>query len=119
MGSTGASLACRYDAWNRLVEVRSGENLVARYEYDGLGRRVKAHIDTASPYDGTIDVYRHFYYNNQWQLLETRTSTAENTEPEGLQPECQFVWSVRYIDSPVLRDKNTDADDQGDDVEQG
>jgi len=101
------------------VEVRSGENLVARYEYDGLGRRVKVHVDASIPYDGTIDVYRHFYYNNHWQLLETRTSAAENTEPEALQPVCQFVWSARYIDSPVLRDKNTDADGQGDDVEQG
>jgi len=59
-----------------------------------LGRRVKAHIDSQSPAapDG-IDLYRHFYYNNAWQILETRTSAAENTEPEGLQPEEQYVWS--------------------------
>jgi len=31
---------------NRLVEVADGERVHARYEYDGLNRRVKAHIDS-------------------------------------------------------------------------
>jgi len=32
-------------------------------------------------------------------------------QPETLQPEYQYMWSARYIDAPVLRDKNTDGDD--------
>jgi RHS repeat-associated protein len=32
-----------------------------------------------------------------------------------LQPTYQYVWSRRYIDAPVLRDKNTDADGLCDD----
>jgi len=35
------TFACEYDAWHRLVEVKDGANVVAKYEYDGLGRRVK------------------------------------------------------------------------------
>lgn len=45
-----------------------------------------------------------------WQLLETRKPTSENTEPEGLEPEYQYVWSARYIDAGALRDKNTGTD---------
>ncbi|MCX5647512.1 MAG: hypothetical protein NTX40_00200 [Planctomycetota bacterium] len=73
-----STYACKYDAWNRLTEVKSGEIVVAK-------------------------------------LLETRLSTSENTEPQTLQPEYQYVWSVRYLDAPVLRDKNTDDDDLCDD----
>ncbi|MDR2345328.1 MAG: hypothetical protein LBE18_04610, partial [Planctomycetaceae bacterium] len=32
----------KYDAWNRLVEVRdSNDNLIAQYEYNGLNQRIK------------------------------------------------------------------------------
>ncbi len=40
---------CKYDAWNRLTEVKQGETVVAIYEYDELSRRVKKHIDEQSP----------------------------------------------------------------------
>jgi len=99
-----STYTCAYDAWNRLVEVKDGSNVVARYEYDGLGRRTKKHIDTDD--DGTCDHYQHFYYNASWQLLETRLSDSEGTAPATLHPEYQYVWSAKYIDSPVLRDKN-------------
>ena len=49
-----------YDAWNRLVEVKDGStNVVAKYEYDGLNRRIKKHIDSASPGSpaGGVDTY--------------------------------------------------------------
>ncbi len=65
-----------------------------------------------------MDIYRHFFYNSSWQIVETRKATSEqgeNTQPETLQPEYQYVWSLRYIDAPILRDKNTDADDLCDD----
>jgi len=102
------------DAWNRLAEVKSGANVVGKYEYDGLNRRIKKHIDTQAPAEPNgVDTYRHFYYNISWQIVETRKSTSENTEPEAtLEPEYQYVWSLRYIDAAVLRDKNDlDSDD--------
>ena len=122
-----ASFACRYDAWNRLVQVfvdadssgtfNTGDVEVARYEYDGTNRRAKAHVDSQAPGnpDG-IDAWRHFYYTSDWQVLETRrTTSAENDGPETLQPEYQFVWSVRYVDALLRRDKNGDENDLCDD----
>ncbi|MCX5647516.1 MAG: RHS repeat-associated core domain-containing protein [Planctomycetota bacterium] len=87
--------------------------MIARYEYDALNRRAKVFINTDT--DDDFDEFRHFYYNAGWQILETRLSTSENTEPQTLQPEYQYVWSLRYMDAPVLRDKNTDSDDLCDD----
>jgi len=62
-----------------------------------------------------VDAYVHFFYNQGWQELESRRTTSENTGPESVQPQYQYVWSRRYIDAPVLRDKNTDADGLCDD----
>ena len=42
-------------------------------------------------------------------------STVENSVPESLLPVYQYVWSLRYIDAPVLRDKNTHSDSTYDD----
>ncbi len=99
-----------YDAWNRLVEVKSGANVVLKCEYDGLDRRTKKFINTGV--DQVYDEFRHFFYNSGWQILETRKSTSvEDAAPDGLQPEYQYVWSLRYIDAPVLRDENTNAND--------
>ncbi len=108
-----ATYTATYDAWNRLVEVKSGANVVLKCEYDGLNRRTKKCINTGE--DQVCDEFRHFFYNSGWQILETRLSESENTAPDGLQPEYQYVWSLRYIDAPVLRDENTDEDDLCDD----
>jgi len=114
-----AVYACKYDAWNRLTFIwvdsdadgtaDAGETVIARYEYDGLNRRVKKHLNADT--DDDFDAFQHFFYNSGWQLLETRKSTSENNGPETLYPEYQYVWSVRYIDAPVLRDENKDSDD--------
>ena len=89
---------------------------MGRYEYDGLGsaREVARGFGEPGSPNG-IDAYVHFFYNQGWQELESRRSTSENTGPESLQPQYQYVWSRRYIDAPVLRDKNTDADGLCDD----
>ena len=119
---------------------------------------MKKHVDSDSPGDPDgVDAYRHFFYDSgwpvmseaewlamsgvlsvpkggvEWQVLEERVSSSENTQPETLQPEYQYppswrghygvagVWSVRYtrhggqVDAAVLRDENTDADDLCDD----
>ena len=87
----------------------AGETVIARYEYDALNRRTKEFINADT--DDDFDSFRHFYYTFGWQLLETRLSDSENTGPETLQPEYQYVWSVRYLDAAVLRDENKDSDD--------
>jgi RHS repeat-associated protein len=114
--SLNTALTCTWDAWNRLVEVKQGAVVMGHYEYDALGRRVKSHVDSQSPGSPNgVDAYVHYFYNSGWQELESRVSASENTGPESLQPTYQYVWSRRYIDAPVLRDKNTDADGLCDD----
>ncbi len=93
------------DAWNRLVEVRaddSGEpgDLIAEYEYDGANRRInKTFAD---------DMGVEHFYNHDWQMLEERAVDDEGT-PTAVN---QYVWSARYVDAPVLRfhDANADGD---------
>ena len=63
--SPATGLTCTWDAWNRLVEVKEGATVVGRYEYDGLGRRVKSHVDSQSPGNPNgVDAYVHFFYNS-------------------------------------------------------
>jgi len=100
-----------YDSWNMLREVKSGEFIVAKFEYDGLNRRVKKHFDSQPPGNpDRIDKYRHYFYNAAWQLIETRVTTTEADAPDSLDPEYQYVWSLRYIDAPILRDENKNSD---------
>jgi RHS repeat-associated protein len=104
-----------YDAWNRLVKVRADDSgnpgdLLAEYEYDGTKRRVEKEVTDA----GGGPAHVHYYYNDNWQLLEECSLDAE----EELIASNQYVWSPRYIDSPVARfhDGNGDGDllDPGD-----
>ncbi|NUQ66081.1 MAG: RHS repeat-associated core domain-containing protein, partial [Pirellulales bacterium] len=114
--SPANGLTVKYDAWNRLVEVKDAQTVVGKYEYDGQNRRIKKHIDSQSPESPNgIDRYEHFYYNSAWQILEIRDTTTESDQPESLQPKYQYVWSARYIDAPVLRDENADANGLCDD----
>ena len=114
--SLADGLTATYDAWNRLVKVKDGEKVIARYEYDGLNRRITSHIDSGAPSNPSgIDTYVHYYHNSAWQILETRQSDTPSTEPETLQPKHQYVWSQRYIDAAVLRDENTSANGLCDD----
>ncbi len=122
--SLANGLTLKYDAWNRLVQVTDGGTIVAKYEYDGDGRRIKKHIDSQSPSSPNgIDRYEHLFYASvgtavelpAQQLVETRNTTTENDQPESLQPKYQWLWSPRYIDAPILRDENTDTDGLCDD----
>ena len=56
---------------------RGGDSGGRRYEYDGTSRRIKAAVDSQAPAepDG-VDAWRHFYYNADWQVLETRRTTV-------------------------------------------
>jgi RHS repeat-associated protein len=85
----GSGNTFSYDAWNRLV----GNGVVARYSYDGLGRRVtERHL-----------LISDLYYSDQWQVLEERT--------RGIAPaQAQNVWSPVYVDALVLRDQSSRGD---------
>ena len=103
-----ATWVCQYDAWNRLAQVLDismGFNTVARYEYDGLNRRVVKNM-----YDGgMLDHRLHFYYNESWQVLEVR---REESSVESEDPVEQFVWHPYYIDALATRFWDAAADGQ-------
>jgi RHS repeat-associated protein len=79
-----------YDAWNRLVQVKSGSTVLASFAPDALGRRVVENTGTA----------HDLYYSAAWQVLEERIS--------GVAYE-QYVWSSVYVDALVERDRDADA----------
>jgi len=92
----------KYDAWNRLVEVRrsgGSQNLIAACTYDGLGRRIKKVVSNSGDRDGT----QWFYYDRRWRVLEVRD--------EADRPDRQFVWGATYIDEAIAMDVDTDNDD--------
>jgi RHS repeat-associated protein len=104
-GDETAPVHLTYDAWNRLTEVRAdneGEpgDLVASYEYDGLNRRIQKTTDNGQR-------TTHFFYNEQWQVIEERSTNNQQQATIA-----QYVWDARYIDSPVVRfhDSNADGD---------
>ena len=87
----------KYDAWNRLTEVKDGASTVATYEYDGLNRRIVKTVGS--------DV-EHYYYNTNWQLLEVRSGSETGTVIEA------YIWHPHYVDALAARfwDSNADGD---------
>ena len=90
-----------YDAWNRLVaayeddgdgvfEPGTDDTLLAGHKYDGLNRRIKKTDDSGWGH--------HYYYNRDWQIVDDRTVN----DWEVVQSIDQYVWSSRYVDSPVV-----------------
>ena len=52
--------------------------MVARYKYDGLGRWVERGIDGEAPNDPDgVDVYRHFFDDEGWQVVGTRWNRSK------------------------------------------
>jgi RHS repeat-associated protein len=72
-----------YDAWNRLVTVKSSSTVVASYVYDGTNRRVRKVVGSET---------RLFYFNKDWQCVE---------EYVGSTCDVRFVWGLRYVDDLV------------------
>jgi RHS repeat-associated protein len=100
-------------AWDRLVKVQDDQQTpatVAEYRYDGTNRRIRKYTDKSGD-DWTV---REFYYNASWQALEVSKDTKARVggvEPDLAAPAYeQYVWSARYIDAPVLRDRDNDQD---------
>jgi len=80
----------KYDAWNRLVEVRNASNvLLATYAYNGLNHRVRKTVS---------NVVTTSFFNRDWQELESTTSSTTSV----------YVWGLRYIDDIVYRDKGAE-----------
>ena len=85
-----SSFTLKYDAWNRLVEVKDGSTVVQANEYDGLNRRI------IRDETGGSGVLTHFYYNQQWQVLEERVGTSTTANK-------QFVYHPHYVDAIAMR----------------
>jgi len=78
-----------YDAWNRLVAVKSGSTTLETFSYDGRNSRVTNTVD---------DVTTDLYYSTQQQVLEEQVAGADVN---------RYVWSPVYVNAMVLRDRAT------------
>jgi RHS repeat-associated protein len=79
-------LTYTYDAWNRMISVKSSGTTIASYAYDGLGRRIQqAESGT------TTDIY----FDANWRDVEEQVSGVTQT---------RYVWSSIDQDALVLRD---------------
>jgi RHS repeat-associated protein len=110
-----------YDGWDRLVGVAAGaegsETPLTSYRYDGLHGRISQagtrvvdwvsitptewdNFDLADWNAFVYDSERTWdhYYNDDWQLLETRQSLSGAPYKDD-----QYLWSLRYLDAPVFR----------------
>jgi len=110
-----------YDAWNRLAKVYdddgitagtfdANDTLRATYRYDGLHRRVRRIVvgfdGNSTPYDiyyGAGPAMSAAAGGVEWQRLEVRRF-GDTVAYE------QYLWGVRYIDSPVCRWHDADND---------
>jgi len=95
MTTLQSGMTAKYDTWNRQVEVKDGEDIIQRNEYDGTNRRIQIFSDFTGATPGTT---QDDYYSGQ-QVIESRV-TVDGDPDSGY----QFLWSPRYIDAPILRD---------------
>jgi len=94
-----------YDYRNRLIKVEHTTtydqqpptwNTVVQYFYDGLNRRVKKDLTS-----GTDVIYLY----DGWQCIEEREDDGGTWEARR-----QYVYGGRYIDEPLIFDKDYDSD---------
>jgi len=101
-GTETAQLKFVYDAWNRVVTVKDGSDAtVATYAYNGLNQRIQKVDKTVSP-----NVTTDYYYNEAWQVLEEQKTVGTGSAATY----AQYVWDPRYIDTPVCRFRDSNAD---------
>ena len=81
--------------------VGSSTAVLATYRYDGEGRLIVTAQATTTA--GTLDSFTYSFYAGV-QVIETRASDSPIPNPQSLVPSFQYVWSARYVDSPILRD---------------
>ena len=75
--------------------------MVSRPAASGLNRRIEKRRTTHSSHPNHID----YFYNQGWQLLEERIASTADV-PEEVK---QYVWSLSYIDAPIVQFHDTDA----------
>ena len=81
-----------YDAWNRLVKVRSSVDAsvtIQTSEFDATGRRIKKVVTNAGDADGTT-----VYLFDGHKIIETRNGSAAVVQ--------QFIHGTQYIDELVM-----------------
>ncbi|MCG3125447.1 MAG: hypothetical protein CHACPFDD_00269 [Phycisphaerae bacterium] len=98
-----------YDAWNRLVAVKSRyssgttQTTFATYAYDGANRRTSKVVTNNGvevyPNDGG-ETTVNFYYDDQWRIVETRNGSNQAT--------WQHLWGTQYIDELIWLERNGD-----------
>jgi len=97
-----------YDAWNRLVAVKSstdsGATTFQEAEFDGVGRRIKKLVENSGDYDKTV-----VYLFDGQKIIETRNGSSGVVQ--------QFIHGTQYIDELVMMrlvDSDTALDARGD-----
>jgi hypothetical protein len=70
-GSWATAYTCKWDAWNRLIEIKQGSTLIGCYAYDARMRRITKTVAGET---------REIYYNDQWRAIEERVSGDLKTE---------------------------------------
>jgi RHS repeat-associated protein len=81
---------------------------VARYEYDGLNRRIVEQVGTLIDPAAASAAKRDMFYSMDWQVLEERVRGLDGMVSSVA--DAQYVWSRVYVDAMVLRDRNADGD---------
>ena len=93
------------------MKVSDGATTVAEYRYDGLGRRIRKYVP-----DGANWTVTEYYYSVARQVVEVRrdggktrsgTPLSEPTLATTLRE--QYIWSPRYVNAPILRDRDNAA----------
>jgi RHS repeat-associated protein len=96
---------CKYDAWNRLRQIKRRGRPLLEFDYDGLGRRI-----VKRTYDqGRLKETRYYYYDAQWRILEERI-VRRGVRPHDTPPERLYVWGLRDLNDLVLRLRDSNGD---------
>jgi len=93
-------------------------DLIAEYRYDALNRRIAKLKPDPEHEDKYIRT--DFYYTTSWQIAQTREDdNLDDTETLATTRKYEYVWDIRYIDAPVCRDENKNADNDCTDAATG
>jgi RHS repeat-associated protein len=93
-----------YDYRNRLIELRrkSDSKLKAKYEYDGLNRRVRKVVYDLNEQD-LVELSDTWYIYDGWRCIEERDLNDSN------ELRVRHLHGGTYIDEHVRQERDTDA----------
>ena len=115
MTSDGEDYDYEYDAFGRLRKVfKTGtSDLIAEYRYNGLNQRITAHYDTDLDLDvDGSDTVHHFAYDSRWRTVARFEGSDTDPTEQWVHHHAGLVssGSGSYIDSVILRDRDTTGD---------